>query len=111
LYDSDVLKAYGIGLARGDAYAIRFYIDMQSEVPRSEEDMGRQTIETSSAKIAKSLKNLLARSTSTKESELKKSSTKAQLFADFAGLVEHLISTMRKNLLFQRMTKVQKTRL
>jgi hypothetical protein len=90
LYNSDVLKAYEIGSARRNTYASRSYIDTQSEVSRSENKMGLQIIETSSAKIAKSLKNLVARSTSTKKSESEKSSTKARLFTEFAGLVEHL---------------------
>jgi hypothetical protein len=91
LYNSDVLKAYEIGSARRNTYASRSYIDTQSEVSRSSENkMGLQIIETSSAKIAKSLKNLVARSPSTKKRDLEKSSTKAQLFAEFTDLVEHL---------------------
>jgi seryl-tRNA synthetase len=90
LYNSDVLKAYEIGSARRNTYASRSYIDTQSEVSRSENKMGLQIIETSSAKIAKSLKNLVARSPSTKKRDLEKSSTKAQLLAEFTDLVEHL---------------------
>lgn len=86
-----LLKSDSKGCERVKNYVLRFYINTQNQVHRSEKDMGLHAIETTTQKIAEAEKKRVTRATSRSSADLNKSGIKQEIFEELQKLCLYLL--------------------